>query len=183
MAAGGSASGFEDFVKVYADRAFGFAFRLCGNVEDAQEHVQESFLRALRHWDELDPCKLENWYFRVLRNLAADAHRRMEARHEVPLELPPSDGGRQAYADRVADGAGSTLDTLERGERDRAVRAALDALPPDQRAVLVLVDMEGRSYDEIAAALGIPVGTVRSRVSRARLAFRKALDPAHEVTP
>lgn len=178
------ARGFEEFVKGYADRAFGFAFRLCGNVEDAHEHVQESFLRVLRHWDSLEPgMPMENWYFRVLRNLTADAHRRSERHQALPLDMTPPGCGTHPLSEVVADGRGSTLDALEREERDRAVRAALDAVPPDQRAVLVLVDMEGRSYDEIAAILDVPVGTVRSRVSRARLAFRAALSKTPEVTP
>lgn len=182
--AGEAARGFEDFVKGYSDRAFGFAFRLCGNVEDAQEYVAESFLRALRHWDTLDRgASLESWYFSVLRNLASDAHRRSERRREVPLDMTPSGCGGDTLADLVAEGGQTPLDALEGEERDRAVRAALDAVPLEQRRVLVLVDMEGRSYEEIAQALDIPVGTVRSRVSRARLAFRKALGISAEVNP
>lgn len=178
------ARGFEDFVKGYAERAFGFAYRLCGNADDAHESVSESFLRVLRHWDALEPgLPLENWYFRVLRNLAVDEHRRAERRRALSLDLEAPACGAESLADVVADGRGSMLDALERRERDRAVRAALDAVPLDQRRVLVLVDMEGRSYEEIAAALDIPLGTVRSRVSRARLAFRKALAASSEVTP
>lgn len=182
--AGEAAHGFEDFVKVYADRAFGFAYRLCGNVEDAQEYVQESFLRALSHWHEVRPDgQLEAWYFTILRNLASDEHRKSDRRREVSLDESPSGWGTDTAADRVAEGTGTTLDVMERLERDRAVRAALDAVPLDQRRVLVFVDMEGRSYEEIARRLDIPVGTVRSRVSRARLAFRKALSNVSEVNP
>lgn len=178
------ALGFEEFVKGYADRAFGFAYRLCGNVEEAHEYVQESFLRALVHWDALEPgTEIDNWYFRVLRNLTADAHRRVERRRELPLDMTPPGCGDRTLSEVVADGRGNTLDALEREERDLAVRAALDVLPVDQRTVLVLVDMEGRSYEDIAAILDVPIGTVRSRVSRARLAFRAALSPAPEVNP
>ena len=184
MAGESAPRGFEDFVKAYSDRAFGFAYRFCGNVEDAQEFVQESFLRALRHWDSLGrEDSLESWYFSVLRNVAADAHRRVERRREVPLDPSPSGCGEHSLADVVAEGGVTALDALEGRERDRAVRDALDALPPEQRRVLVLVDMEGRSYEQIARVLAIPLGTVRSRVSRAREAFRKALSPAFEVNP
>lgn len=181
---GDAGHGFEDFVKGYSDRAFGFAYRLCGNVQEAQEYVQESFLRALSHWHEVRPDgQLEGWYFSILRNLAADGHRKSERRREVSIDESPSGWGTDTAADRVAESGGSLLDALEIRERDRAVRSALDAVPIDQRRVLVLVDMEGRSYDEIARRLDIPVGTVRSRVSRARLAFRKALCDASEVNP
>ena len=185
MATDGPACGdFEDFVKGYADRAFRFAYRLCGNAEDAREYVQESFLKVLRAWDGLEPGgTFESWYFSVLRNVAFDGKRRADRRREVPLDMPLPGADADLVADRVADGAVPMLDALESGERDRLVRAALDALPLDQRRVLVLVDMEGRSYDDIARIVKAPVGTVRSRVSRARSAFRRALSGKSEVEP
>lgn len=182
MVARPSRDDFEDFVKRYAERAFASAYRLCGSAEDARELVQEGFLRLLRHWDEVDIAEVENYFFRVLRNAAVDRRRGAERRREVSIDDAPTswEGG---WAETVADGAGTALDALEKGERDRAVRRALDALPREQRAALVLTDMEGRSYEAVAAILEVPLGTVRSRLARARLAFRRALTGLGEVTP
>lgn len=182
MASGPSRDAFEDFVTRYADRAFASAYRLSGNADEARELVQEAFLRLLNHWEQVDIAEVENYYFRVLRNTALERRRNAERRREVPLDDGPTpwDGG---LAEVVADGKGSALDDLERGERDLHVRRALRALPPEQRMTLMLTDMEGRSYEAAAALLEVPVGTVRSRLARARLAFRRALSGLGEVTP
>ena len=123
----------ERFVEQHAEMAFHLAFRLCGNVEDAKELVQEAFVRAISRWehgsqDEPGPI----WLQTVLRR-------------------------------------------LERREDDGLVQSALESLRPDYRAILLLNAQEGLGYEEMAEVLDCPLGTVRSRLNRARACFRKAL--------
>ncbi|MDE2293454.1 MAG: sigma-70 family RNA polymerase sigma factor [Elusimicrobia bacterium] len=178
----GSAPGFEEFVRGYGERAFRFAYRLCGNVEDAKELVQEAFVRVLRGWRGVDPERAEQWYARVLRNLHADLCRRADRRKTLSLDAPPP-GSEDPYAELLPHHEEALLDGLERRGRDEAVRGALAELSVEHRAVLLLCDVEGRSYADVSESLGVPLGTVRSRVSRARLALRRALCGRLEVNP
>ncbi len=174
---------FEEFVRDYGERAFQFAFRLSGSVDEARELVQESFYRVLRHWDSVDQARsLDGIYFKILRNLFADARRGFAARRVVSLDAAPAGHEEDTtYADLLPDQEGAVLESLERRSQSDAVHQAIAALSVDHRAVLVLCDIEGRDYDFISEALGLPLGTVRSRVSRARLAFRRALAAALEA--
>ena len=166
----------ERFVEDYADRGFQFALHLCGNVEEAKELVQEAFVRAIDKWETYDSTQpLENWFLTILRNLYFDGLRRYERRHGLSLDAPHPDSGR-AFSEVLADRAEEPLLVrLERQEASEAVLAALERLSPEHRAVLTLGDMEGLGYEELASVLDCPLGTVRSRLFRARAAFKKAL--------
>ena len=169
----------EKFIRDYAQRGYDFACRLSGNSEEARELVQESFYRVIRNWDQYDPSQpLENWFFTILRNLYYDGLRRYERRQGVSLDAPLNcaEGGGLTFADTVADDRDEELlDRLTREETAEEVRAALGRLSAEYRAVLTMVDAQGLSYEEVATVLDCPVGTVRSRLSRARGAFRRAL--------
>ena len=175
----------ERFINEYAERGFQFAFRLCGNVEEAKELSQEAFFRLIRRWEQYDSSQpLESWFLTVLRNVYYDSVKRHERCRTVPLDAPVVLGEPEgpAYADVLADGSEALLEKLERREAGREVREALDSLSEEHRAVLTLCDMQGLSYEEIAEVLDCPLGTVRSRVSRARSAFkRKMMERASEV--
>ncbi len=174
---------FEEFIRDYGERAFQFAFRLSGSVDEARELVQESFYRVLRHWDAVDQARsLDGIYFKILRNLFNDGRRRYSARNVVSLDAAPQGHGEEStFADILPDQEGALLEALERRSESEAVHQAIAALSVEHRAVLVLCDIEGRGYDYIAESLDLPLGTVRSRISRARLAFRRALAAALEV--
>ena len=176
---------FEEFVRAYGNKAYQFAYRLCGNPEEAKEMAQEAFRRLLAHLDEHDPSKpFDAWFFRILRNVVIDEARRHERRKTVSLDAPVKGPyGEESYADLLVDTEEALLETLERKDSGAAVRRALDLLSAEHRSVLALCDMEGRSYEEAAEVLGVPLGTVRSRVSRARLAFRAVLSRMPEVKP
>lgn len=176
---------FEEFVRGYGERAFQFAYRICGSADEARELVQAAFTRLWERWGEHDPARsLEAWFFRILRSVAVDAVRRRERRRSVSLDALVEGGdGEDTYADLVPGREDALLEALERRGRQEAVRRALAAVSVEHRAILVLCDVEGRTYEDIARALTVPLGTVRSRVSRARLAFRRALSGETEVTP
>jgi RNA polymerase sigma-70 factor (ECF subfamily) len=135
-----------------------FAYALCGTTDMADDLVQAACERALRNASVFQPgTRMDSWMFRIIQNLWLDDRRRNKVRgHQIdPDMMAISDDGRgaQMAEDRA---------TLEK------VRARVDQLPDDLRLVLVLVTIEGRSYREAADELGIPIGTVMSRLSRAR---------------
>jgi RNA polymerase sigma-70 factor (ECF subfamily) len=166
----------ERFVDEYGDRAYGFAYGLCGNEADARELAQEAFVKVFEKaelYDESQP--LETWFLTVLKNVFRDGLRRWERRSRVSLDAPIGDDG-LTVADAVPDAREEALlDRLEREESAERVRRALDALTPDARAIVALIDMEGLGYEEAAEALGLPLGTVRSRIVRARESLRRRL--------
>ncbi len=168
----------EAFVERYADKGYQVAYHLCGNAEDAKELVQEAFVRVLAKWESYDSEQpLENWFLSILKNLYFDGLRRYERRNTVPLDAPvPELSTGESFADVLADhGETPLLERLERREAADSVQRALSSLTAEHRGILTLVDVEGLGYEEAAEVLDCPLGTIRSRVSRARIAFRKAL--------
>lgn len=167
----------ERFIEQYSERAFQVAFHLCGNAEDAKELVQEGFLRLIKGWQRYDQSQpLENWYLTILRNLYYDNLKRYERRHGVSLDAPIGETGSESFAEVLADGAEMPLlERLERKETADEVQRAMRTLTEEHRAILTLGDLEGLGYEQLASVLDCPLGTVRSRMNRARAALKKAL--------
>ena len=157
---------WEEVARVYGRFIYTVAYRLCGNNDDAQDLVQEVLLRVRRGLATYRPGSMEAWLSRICTNAFLDQVRRETRR---PTDALPDDPERVLPASEPADEtlAGSTLPDH--------VQAALQALTPDYRTAVVLCDVVGFSYDEIAEALDIPVGTVRSRIHRGRRRLREAL--------
>src|SRR5262249_58163598 len=148
--------------------------RVIGSAEDAKDVLQDTFLRAFEKLDQFQgESSFYTWLYRIAVNLALSGHRRHRVR-ATPRQNGEYQAGRsEDPADASAD-AGPTS-SLERAEREQIVEAALDQLCPDHRAVVVLKDFDGRRYEEISTILAIPVGTVRSRLHRARSELRDRL--------
>jgi RNA polymerase sigma-70 factor (ECF subfamily) len=145
---------------------FTVAYRLTGNDADAQDLVQEVLLRVRRGLETYRPGSLEGWLSRITTNAFLDEVRRRRRRPTVAL---PDD------AERVLPGAQDPDEALASIRLPDDVQDAVRALPDDFRAAVVLCDVVGLSYEEIAEQLGIPVGTVRSRIHRGRAALRGVL--------
>lgn len=177
MAESGAMVGFEDFVREYGERAYRCAYRLCGDTEEAKDLVQEAFTRVLSRWDRYDGSQpLEGWFFTILRHVFIDDRRRCDRSRVVSLDGRPGSPGEEEGASlgqTLADDEEAVLSRMEREDAVSAVRSALGSLSREHREILTLCDMEGFSYEEIARVLAVPVGTVRSRVSRARDALRR----------
>jgi RNA polymerase sigma factor (sigma-70 family) len=160
------APSWDDVVRDHSARVYRLAYRLTGNAYDAEDLTQEVFIRVFRSLHTFTPGTFEGWLHRITTNLFLDMARRKAKIRFSPL---PDDAeripGREASPQQVYD------DTHFEGD----IQAALDALPPDFRAAVVLCDLEGLPYDEIAATLGVKVGTVRSRIHRGRAQLRAAL--------
>jgi RNA polymerase sigma-70 factor (ECF subfamily) len=166
----------EKFVDEYADRAYGFAYGLCGNEAEARELTQEAFVKIFERAEQFDATQsLETWFLTVLKNVFRDSLRRWERKSRVSLDAPIGEDGESA-ADSLPDAnEEAMLDRLEREESAARLHRALETLTPDARAIVALVDMEGLGYEEAAEALGLPLGTVRSRLNRAREVLRRRL--------
>ncbi len=171
----------ERLIEDYADRGYQFAYHLCGNVDEAQDLVQEAFFRVIRGWDGFDQKQdFGNWFISILRNVYVDSGKRYERRNCVSLDVPLDAGEDvESYADVLADGEGaSLLERIEKTQGQEEVRAAFDTLKEDAKAILTLCDIQGLSYEEISRVMDLPVGTVRSRIFRARAGLRRAVERA-----
>jgi len=159
---------WEEVVRQHSARVYRLAYRLTGNTHDAEDLTQEVFVRVFRSLSSYTPGTFEGWLHRITTNLFLDmARRRQRIRFEGlgdetaqwlrGDEPTPA----QAFDDRHLDGD---------------IQAALKALAPEYRAAVVLCDIEGLSYEEIAETLGVKLGTVRSRIHRGRAQLRTSLD-------
>lgn len=161
------APSWDEIVRTHADRVYRLAYRLTGNRADAEDLTQETFVRVFRSLASYSPGTFEGWLHRITTNLFLDTVRR---RQKIRFDALPEDAG-----DRLpSHDAGPEL-AFEQNNLDPEIQRALDALPADFRAAVVLCDLEGLTYEEIAMTLGVKVGTVRSRIHRGRVLLRDAL--------
>ncbi len=157
---------WEEVARDHGRFLYTVAFRLTGNDDDARDLVQESLLRVRRGLETYEPGSLNGWLARIVTNVFLDEVRRKRRRPEqalpdnADLVVPPA-----AAADEVAAASGLSDE----------IQAALAALPEEFRVPVVLCDVADRSYEDIAATLGVPVGTVRSRLHRGRRLLRASL--------
>jgi RNA polymerase sigma factor (sigma-70 family) len=158
---------WESIVEQHSDRVFRLAMRLTGNRHDAEDLTQEVFVRVFRSLHTYQPGTFEGWLHRITTNLFLDQARR---RQRIRFD---------ALSDERAARIASAIASPDAAYADRTfdddVAAALAALPPDFRAAVVLCDIEGLTYEEIAEILGAKLGTVRSRIHRGRAMLRAAL--------
>ena len=145
---------------------YSLAYRLCGNHQDAQDLVQEVLLRVRRGLHTYRPGNLEGWLSRITTNTFLDRVRKQKRRPTVPLPDEP---------DRVIGGSPGVEAEMAAKDLPDHLQQLLLELPPDYRAVIVLKDVLSFSYEEIAEMVGVPVGTVRSRIHRGRSRLREAL--------
>jgi RNA polymerase sigma-70 factor (ECF subfamily) len=162
----GDAAAFADLCVPHQRRAFNLALRLCGSRELAADLCQEALLRAYTSLGRFrGDSAFGTWLLRIVHNLCIDAMRRRDRRPQSSLEeepVPPTGGD-------------DPEEELLRQERRRLLLAALRRLSPEFRAAVVLRDVQGLSYDEAAAVAGVPVGTFKSRLHRARAELRELL--------
>jgi RNA polymerase sigma-70 factor (ECF subfamily) len=173
----GDRGAFTPLVHRYQDELYTMALRLTGNPADAADVVQETFTRAFRSLPRLRGATVRAWLFRVAVNCSHDIHRQRSRRPADPLE---DTEGR--VIDLPDPGLGPEATAIQR-ERADAVRVALLALPHDFRVAVVLRDVNQLSYEEMAEALSVPLGTVKSRISRARGLLAAALRQSSAVFP
>lgn len=157
---------WDELVRQHADRVYRLAYRLAGNQHDAEDLTQETFIRVFRSVQNYQPGTFEGWLHRITTNLFLDMVRR---RARIRMEALPED------YDRVPADEPTPEQIYHDSRLGPNLQAALDSLPPEFRAAVVLCDIEGLSYEEIGATLGVKLGTVRSRIHRGRQALRDHL--------
>jgi len=167
---------FEDLLRKYEYQIYRMAYRLTGNRDDAQDLVQDSVLEALRAFDRFHiGSRFDRWMQRIMTHNYID---RQRAQPKVKVESLDQSLGSEEEEERtleVPDMTGDPARLLEERELAEPVQRALDELPAEYRAVVVLSDIEGYSYEEIAATLKVPIGTVRSRLNRGRNILKERL--------
>ncbi len=167
----GRTEAFGVLVQRYQDRLYPTMLRLTGSADDALDLLQDAFLRAFEKLGSFHgESSFYTWVYRIAVNLALSGRRRQRSLRVVGLnrgEVDLDPAGDPATTDPTLP--------LERDERDALIQSALNSLADDHRAVVVMKEFDGLRYEEIAATLGVPVGTVRSRLHRARLELRDRL--------
>ncbi|MEE3848760.1 RNA polymerase sigma factor SigE [Gordonia sp. LSe1-13] len=158
---------WDELVREHADRVYRLAYRLSGNQHDAEDLTQETFIRVFRSLKNYKPGTFEGWLHRITTNLFLDMVRR---RSKIRMEALPDE------YDRVPADTPDPQQIFHDANLDPDLQDALDALPPEFRAAVVLCDIEGLSYEEISATLGVKLGTVRSRIHRGRQTIRDHLN-------
>ena len=158
---------WEEVALTYGRKIYNFAYRLTGNRADASDLAQEVLLRVKRGLAGYQPGSFEGWLWRITRNAFLDEIRRQKRRPTIPLPDEP---------DRMANAASPAPDViLARTQLGQDVQDALLTLSYEFREAVVLCDVVGLSYEEIANAAAVPVGTIRSRIHRGRKALREEL--------
>ncbi len=174
QALAGQTSAFGQLVQKYQDRLYNTVVHVAGNAEDAKDVVQEAFVQAFLKLESFQGASaFYTWLYRIAFNVAA-THRRRRASVRTAEQAAIADGLTRG-SEASMQAAEGPSDRLEREERCRQVRDAISRLAEEYRVVLVLREMEGYCYETIAEVLDLPVGTVRSRLHRARMQLREEL--------
>ncbi len=163
----GRSAAFGELVSRYQDRLYNTVVRLLDNAEDAKDVVQEAFLNA---YQSLHSFKGDSLFFTWLYRIAVNTAISQKRRQKSVLRLHGGEG--QMVEPQDPSQTSQPGYALEMAEEERRVHEALNRLSPEHRAVLVMKDLEGLKYEEMADTLGVPIGTIRSRLHRARLELR-----------
>lgn len=173
----GRTGAFGELVRRYQDRLFNTVYRLVDNAEDAQDVVQDAFLNA---YQSLDSFKGDSLFFTWLYRIAVNTAISLKRKQRVALSIDTGPEGRNGCAEPEDFSEFSQPGhALERAEEERRIQEALNRLSPEHRAVLILKDMEGQKYETMAEILQVPIGTIRSRLHRARIELRDLLQREH----
>ena len=171
---------FEELVARYSRHVYAIAYRMAGNEADAKDLSQEAFVRVWRALRRIEPgAPLEGWLRRIVTNLYIDLLRRRPKVRLESLDEPVATDSGEMPRERSDPNVDVERKVLDAG-MDRRVQQALLELSADLRMVVVLADVEGYAYEEIASVMGVPIGTVKSRLHRARRTMRERLAPIRQ---
>lgn len=180
----GELDSFNRLVLAYQDLAFNVAYRMLGDEDLAADAVQNAFISAYRNLRTYRGGSFKAWVMRMVTNGCYDELRRQKRRPTTPLEpVNSEDGEEMDSADWLASDDPTPEESLEQAELEHALQHCLEHLPLDFKSVVVLVDIQGMDYDEVSKSVGTPLGTVKSRLARARLKLRDCLQQFQELLP
>jgi len=177
----GDLSAFDELVHRYEKQVYGFAYRMSGNYDDANDIAGEAFIKVFQGIESFrGDSNFSTWLFRIVTNLYLDHRKRTRAHVNIPLD-EYIDLEESSVARQIEDTSPGPLEQIETAERNEAIQAAILQLPDYQRIMILLFHVHGKSYEEIAEIVELPIGTVKSRLNRARLALREKLQPVREL--
>jgi RNA polymerase sigma-70 factor (ECF subfamily) len=179
----GDLDAFNTLVLAYQDIVYNTALRILGDEDLAADASQEAFIHAFRALNSYRGGSFRAWLLRTVTNACYDELRRKQRHPSTPLEPETEDGDEMETPGWLADPDGSPEELLDKAEIEHAIQHCLENLPTDFRAVVVLADIQGLDYSEVASALKKPVGTIKSRLARARLRLRECLHSFGELLP
>jgi RNA polymerase sigma-70 factor (ECF subfamily) len=179
----GDLDAFNRLVLAYQDMAYNLAYRMMGDPASADDVTQEAFISAYRKLDSFRGGSFKAWLLRIVTNASYDELRRLKRRPTTPLE--PTSNDNEAFESPVwLKYEGETPEeTALRAELNTAIQNCLEGLEPDFRAVVVMVDVQGMDYSDAASAIQKPLGTVKSRLARARVKMQECLRAFGELLP
>jgi RNA polymerase sigma-70 factor (ECF subfamily) len=179
----GDLDSFNTLILHYQDRVFNTALRILGDEDIAQDAAQEAFISAFRSISSFRGGSFKAWLLRTVTNACYDELRRQKRRPTTPLEPETNDGEEMDSPRWLADPNMTPAEQSEADELEHAIQHCLDMLPTDFRTVVVLADIQGMDYSEVAIAARVPLGTIKSRLARARLRLRECLRGFEELLP
>jgi RNA polymerase sigma-70 factor (ECF subfamily) len=175
----GNLEAFNQLVLIYQDLVYNQAFRMLGEAASASDAVQDAFINAYLKLHTFRGGSFKVWLLRIVTNLCYDELRRRKRRQFLPLE-PENSTGEEIESPYWLTDPGATPEQItERGELRKTLQECLDRLSANSRSVLVLIDIQGLNYAEAAEVLGISIGTVKSRLARARERLRASITEGH----
>ncbi len=174
----GQNQAFDILVGRYKNRLYSYLFRLLGNESEAEEFAQETFVRAYMHADKYKTiARFSTWLYTIATNLVRNRVRNVKRRPKtVSMWTEDRDGEDGRWVD-VKDDSPTPEETMDRRRLQELIQQAIEKIPPKYRPSFVLREIDGLSYEEIAATTGLKLGTVRSRINRGRMHFKKAVTP------
>lgn len=179
----GNLEAFNSLVLTYQDSVYNTALRILGDEDLAADASQEAFLSAFRALNSYRGGSFRAWLLRTVTNACYDELRRKKRRPTTPLEPEAPDGDEIESPRWMADPNATPEESLDQAELEHAIQHCLENLPTEFRAVVVLADIQGLDYAEVAVAVKKPLGTVKSRLARARLRLRECLQGFRELLP
>ena len=179
----GDLDSFNTLILNYQDRVFNTALRILGDEDIAQDAAQEAFISAFRSINTFRGGSFKAWLLRTVTNACYDELRRQKRRPTTPLEPETNDGEEMDSPRWLADPNMTPAEQSEADELEHAIQHCLDTLPTDFRTVVVLADIQGLDYSEVATSARVPLGTIKSRLARARLRLRECLRGFEELLP
>ncbi len=181
----GDLEAFNRLILAYQSQVYNLALRLMGDPASASDATQEAFISAFRGLRRFRGGSFKAWLLRIVRNACYDEFRRWSRRPSTSLDdmSPYSVGPEPESSVKLTSTDESPEEAMESAELAQAIQDCLDRLQPDSRILAVLVDVQGHNYQEAAAVIGKPIGTVKSRLSRARAKLRDCLQGYRELLP
>lgn len=179
----GDLEAFNQLILRYQNLLFSIALRILADEDSASDALQEALLSAFRKINMFRGGSLRSWLARIVINACYDELRRKRRQPVIPFDQIDADGEEIEPDYWLTDSSVGLEEQYESTELERAIQKCLSSLPTDYRTVFVLVDVECMSYEEAAEAVHIPIGTVKSRLARARMQMRKALQSFGDLLP